>query len=146
MKNILRTFIALWYLLGWISHVYLALNNPQLYSAFGSTALVPGYEEFWQGFIMPNISFFAFLLAGFEILVGIALISKGHWVKTGLIFSLLFNLFLIQMGLGMPTEPGWPDFLTNRLPNLIFILLQIPLLWTVFPRSIIEILKMKFTK
>lgn len=146
MKNFLRTFIAAWYLLGWLSHIYLAIYNPQIYNVFGTTALIPGYQTLWHLFIMPHISIFAFLLAGFEILVGIALINKGHWVKIGLVFSILFNLFLVQMGLGMETQDLWSDFLTNRLPNLFFIALQIPLLWGVYPNTILKTLQSRSQK
>lgn len=38
MKNVVRTFVALWYLLGWMSHVYLAFANPEMYRNFGETA------------------------------------------------------------------------------------------------------------
>ncbi len=143
MKNYLRSFIAAFYLLGWISHVYLAVFNPQIYSVFGTTALIPGYQVFWQNFIMPHISLFAVLLAGFEIFVGIALLYKNHWVKIGLIFSILFNLFLVQMGLGIVTQGFWSDFLSNRLPNLIFIALQLPLLREIFSSSLFETFKRK---
>lgn len=146
MKNFIRSFIAAWYLLGWLSHVYFAIFNPQIYAVFGTTALIPGYQTLWHLFIMPYVSFFAFLLAGFEILVGIAIINKGRWVKTGLIFSIFFNLFLVQMGLGMETQDFWSGFLINRLPNLIFIALQIPLLWGVYPNTVLKTLQSKFQK
>lgn len=127
MRNFTRGFIAVWYLLGWISHVYLALFSPQTYAVFGRTALIPGYDAFWQNFIMPHISFFALLLAAFEIGVGLLLINCGKWVKYGLVLSIAFNLFLIQMGLGSAGLGGMQDFLANRLANLIFVAIQIPL-------------------
>lgn len=136
IKNVLRSFIALWYLLGWISHVYLGLFNPQLYAGFGNTALIPGYAQLWNTLIMPNIAFFALLLAVFEIAVGVLLTNRGKWVKYGLVLSILFNLFLVQMGLSMPAAGFWQDFAGNRLPNLIFIALQIPLFWGEYPRTI----------
>lgn len=51
------------------------------------------------------------LLAVFEILVGLLLINQGQWVKIGVLLSILFNLFLVQMGLGIPTESAWDNFL-----------------------------------
>jgi hypothetical protein len=134
LRDIDRGFIALWYLLGWISHVYLGLFSPGLYRGFGDTALIPGFTAFWRGVIMPAIPFFAVLLAAFEISVGVLLVSKGRWVKIGLAFSILFNLFLVQMGLSYRTPDPWSGFLVNRLPNLIFIALQIPLFWGRFDR------------
>jgi hypothetical protein len=129
MRKVIRLFVAPWYLLGWLSHVYLSLTNPQIYAVFGDTALIPGYTGLWKSMVMPSITFFAFLLAGFEILVGYLLLSEGKWAKTGVVLSILFNLFLIQMGLGIPAKSGLQDFLSNRLPNLIFLAIQLPLLW-----------------
>lgn len=129
MRNFLRGFIALWYLLGWMIHFYLALFSPATYEVFGHTSLIPGYDIFWQNLVMPHITFFALLLAAFEITVGLMLINKGKWVKYGLILSTAFNLFLVQMGLASTDLSAGQDFLTNRLPNLVFIALQLPLFW-----------------
>lgn len=129
MRKIIRLFVAPWYLLGWLSHVYLGLVNPRIYAVFSETAIIPGYADFWNSMVMPSITFFALLLAAFEILVGCLLLSEGKWVKAGLVLSILFNLFLIQMGLGIPATGGWQDFLSNRLPNVIFLAIQLPLLW-----------------
>ena len=138
MRNFIRGFVAIWYLLGWISHVYLGIANPQIYAAFGKTALIPGYAELWQNFVMPNITLFALLLAAFEIVVGLLLINKGKWVKYGLVLSVLFNLFLIQMGLGVAEATGIEHFLLNRAANLVFLAIQIPLFWGTDEKTLIE--------
>lgn len=143
MRTAIRIFISLWYLLGWISHVYLGLFSSQMYAAFGSTAHIPAYTGFWHSFVMPNITLFALLLAAFEIGVGLLLVSKGKWVKLGLALSILFNLFLVQMGLSYQTASPLQDFAINRFPNIIFILLQIPLFWGRYDRSIPEIIRRK---
>ena len=129
MRDIIRLLIAPWYLLGWISHVYLGLNNPEIYRPFGQTALSPAFTSFWVNNVMPHITAFALLLAVFEISVGVLLISKGGWVKIGIVLSIAFNLFLVQLGLSYPTSNGMSDFLVNRLPNIVFVVLQIPLFW-----------------
>ena len=140
MRDFTRTFVALFYLLGWVSHVYLGLFAPETYRVFGGTALIPAYTTLWYNVAMPNITALALLLAAFEVLVGGLLISRGKWVKAGLILSLLFNLFLVQMGLSYQAA-DWPsDFLVNRLPNLLFMALQVPLLWGQDVRSIPEAL------
>jgi hypothetical protein len=129
IRTFTRTFVALWYLLGWVSHVYLAFFSPETYRVFGATALIPGVAGLWQTLVMPNIVMLALLLAGFEVLVGVLLISRGRWVKLGLGLSLLFNLFLVQQGLGYAATSPANDFMVNRLPNLIFMGLQLPLIW-----------------
>ncbi len=138
MRMAVRVFVGLWYLLGWMVHVYLGVFNPEVYRAFGETALIPGYGAVWQGLVMPHITLFALLLAGFELGVGLLLVSKGRWVKVGLALSMAFNLFLVQMGLGWPTGDAWTSFLVNRLPNLVFIAIQAPLLvWGRDERSVV---------
>jgi len=107
----------------------LALFAPGTYAVFGATAIIPGFAHLWGTVIMPNITVFALLLAGFEVLVGSLLISQGRWVKAGLVLSLLFTAFLVQLGLGHPASSALDDFMVNRLPNLVFIALQVPLLW-----------------
>lgn len=146
MKNVVRLLVVPWYLLGWMIHVYLGLFSPEIYQGFGSSALLPAYTSFWNSFIMPNIALFALLLAGFEIIVGCLLSSKGKWVKIGLVFSILFSLFLIQMGLSDTSPDFWTNFSRNRLANILFIGLQIPLFWYTFEKSLPEVFKVWFTK
>jgi hypothetical protein len=146
MRSVVRTFVALWYLFGWLVHVYLGLTAPQTYGVFGGSALIPGYTALWQNTIMPHITILALLLAVFEMVVGCLLISHGKWVKIGLTFSILFNLYLVQMGLGSPAPDAVTDFLANRLPNLIFIALQVPLLWGWDERSIPAVIRDQFFK
>lgn len=145
-KNTVRLIIVPWYLFGWVVHVFLGLVNPEIYRVFGSTALIPAYTSFWNETVMPNITILAFLLAAFEIAVGLLLSAKGKWVKIGLICSVLFNLFLIQMGLSYTTSDILSDFAINRLPNIIFIALQIPLFWGDFQKSLPSVIKSWFSK
>jgi hypothetical protein len=146
MRNAIRTFVALWYLLGWLLHIYLGLRAPETYRVFGETSLFPAFTVFWRTIVMPNITFFALLLAAFELLVGCLLVSTGKWVKIGLVFSLLFNLFLVQMGLGYPAQVPLADLLVNRLPNLFFVALQFPLLFGQDKRSIPTVIRDRFFK
>lgn len=146
MRDIVRLLITPWYLLGWLSHVYLGLYNPEIYHPFGQTALIPAFADFWYGVVMPHITVFALLLAAFEVMVGILLVSKGTWVKVGLVLSIAFGLFLIQLGLAYPASDRFSDFLVNRLPNLLFLFLQIPLLWGQDKRSLFEAIRGWFSR
>lgn len=141
MRIGIRSFVALWYLLGWISHVYLGLFAPTTYRSFGETALFPAYTNLWQKFVMPHITFYTLLLAVFEIVVGYLLVSKGMAVKIGVICSILFNIFLVQMGLGYIANDRWQSFMINRAPNMIFVGLQMPLLWGWDEKSVSEAIK-----
>jgi hypothetical protein len=91
---------------------------------------------------MPNITFFALLLAAFEMAAGILMLSKDRYAKVGLAASVVFNIFLVQLGLGYPEMQGsGRDFLLNRVPNLLFALLQLPLFWVHFDKSLPELLR-----
>jgi hypothetical protein len=134
VREIARLFFALWYLGGTLVHVFLAVFKPQGYQPFCSRAVIPLERELWGSFVMPNIRFFALTLAAFELAVGVLLLSKGTMAKLGLALSILFNLFLVQLGLGMP-QTGWKGFLWNRSITLTFALLQVPLFLAKFEQS-----------
>lgn len=146
MKDILRLIVAPWYLLGWISHVYLALSIPETYRGFGSTALIPAFGQFWESLIMPNIVPLALALAAFELTVGLLLIGRGRQVTVGLALSILFNLFLVQLGLSGQATDWTSDFLMNRMPNLILVAAQVPLLFCTFDQSLAEVISPFFRR
>lgn len=146
IKNVLRLLVVPWYLLGWALHVYLALISPETYRVFGASAIFPAYTDFWNSTIMPHITLYALLLAAFEITTGCLIASKGKWVKVGLVFSVLFSLFLIQMGLSYTTTDVWANFAGNRLPNILFIAIEIPLFWGSFEQSLPQVVASWFKK
>lgn len=129
MRNIARLFLLPWYLIGWAVHVYLGLFAPEVYRPLGSTAILPRYAELWNGSLMPYISLWAIVLAAFELAVGCLLLAPRTYFKAGLILSIGFNLFLVQMGLGYHCRSAAQSFCMNRLPNLLFAAIQAPLLF-----------------
>ncbi len=140
--NAARVFFAFWYLLGSLVHVEFGLTDNHIYEQFGRTSLFAASRELWTSVVMPNITFFALLLVAFEMATGILILSKGKYVKIGLTASVLFNLFLVQLGLGSPEIQGSErDFLVNRLPTLLFALLQLPLFWVHFDKSLPQLLR-----
>ena len=73
---------------------------------------------------------------------GILILSKGRYVKIGLTARVLFNLFLAQLVLGWARNSEvWKRLPPERLPNLLFALLQFPLFWVHFDRSLPELLR-----
>lgn len=131
--NATRLFFALWYLFGSLSHVWYGLTNNHIYQKVGQTSIFAISREMWASIVMPHITFFALLLAAFEMTTGILILSRGKQVWIGLTASVLFNLFLVQLGLGFP-EVLWSgrDFLLNRLSCSLFTVLQLPLFWVSF--------------
>ena len=133
-----RIFIALWYLGGSFIHFQCALYRPYIYAMFGRAPLYPLIGRVWGSLVLPHITVFALILAAFELAVAILLLSRGRAVTLALTASLLFNLFLVQLGLVYTATPGsLRDFVLNRLPNLLFILVQLPLYWVHFDKSLL---------
>jgi hypothetical protein len=127
MANLARLFFALWYLGGCLIHLYNGLTGWDGYRIFGETMLLPQSRELWAKVVMPRIRLFALLLAAFELATGLLILAKGRAVKLGLAASILFNLYLVQQGLGSPRTNRMSDFLINRLVNLVFAAAQVPL-------------------
>jgi hypothetical protein len=90
---------------------------------------------------MPHIFFFALLLSAFEMTTGLFILSKGCYVKVGLAASVSFNLFLVQLGLTRITSSWEADLFANRLPDLLMALLQVPLFWVHFEKTVPELLR-----
>lgn len=135
-SNAARLFFALWYLLGSLSHVWYGLTKNHVYEILGGTSIFAVSRTLWATVVMPHITFFALLLAAFEMTTGILILSKGKMVLIGLAASVLFNIFLVQLGLGFKEVP-WSgrDFLLNRLSCTAFGILQLPLFWVRFDLS-----------
>jgi hypothetical protein len=134
--NAWRAFIAIWYLGGCVIHFLCGIFRPYAYAKLGQGTLYPFMARTWTEFFMPHISFFALLLAAMELAVGIMLLSRNQAVKIALTVSILFNLFLFQLGLGFSATPGsMDDFVRNRLSLVLFVLIQLPLYWVRFDRS-----------
>jgi len=140
--NAWRVFIALWYLGGCFIHLQCALLRPEIYIRFARAPLYPLIGRVWTALVMPHITAFALLLAAFELAIVILLLNKGRAVTLALTASLLFNLFLVQLGLGYAATPGsMQDFVANRLSNLLFILVQLPLFGVRFDRSLPDLIR-----
>lgn len=135
LRTAARLFVLPWYLAGWAVHAYLGLFASHVYQSLGSTAILSGYPELWTGLVMPHIALFALALAAFELSVAGLLLAPGKYFKTGVLLSIGFTLFLVQMGLGFPSQTAWQGFLINRLPNIVFAAIQLPLLFGPEARS-----------
>ena len=77
-SNVARGLFAVGYLVGSMVHVRFAVTNNHVYEAFGKTALIAGFRELWSSVVMPNITFFALLLAVFEMTTGILILSRAN--------------------------------------------------------------------
>ena len=132
-SNAARMFFAPWYFVGSLIHAWCGLTNGRVYEVLGRSGMFAVSRELWGTVVMPHITFLALLLAAFEMATGIMMLSKSRCVHYALGASILFNLFLVQLGLGFQAVP-WSgrDFFLNRLSCLLFAALQVPLFWVDF--------------
>ena len=75
------------------------LTDPNLFVAAGANALLPIYRWFFTSVLAWNPVLFAIPLVIFETTVGVLLLSKGKYVKYGLIGAALFCLFIAPVGI-----------------------------------------------
>ncbi len=75
------------------------LTNPNFIAEYGSSAWLPLYRILTERIIAVNPLLFGILLIIFEIIMGCFLLSKGIWVKLGLIGTMIFVLMLVPIAL-----------------------------------------------
>jgi hypothetical protein len=139
VSNVARGLFALGYLIGSLVHIRFALTNNHTYEAFGKTALIPRFPELRTSVVKPNITFFALLLAAFEITTSIIILSRGKYVK--LSGQCVVRLVPRAIGSRLAASRLESRLFVNRLPNLLFTLPQLPLFWVQFDKSFPEFLR-----
>jgi len=86
-------------------NVPILLTNPTLFAATGAKAFLPIYRWFFTEILGTIPVPFVIALIIFELGVGILILSKGKFVKLGLIAASLFCLFLVPVGMEEITSP-----------------------------------------
>jgi len=99
----------------------LLTRDPSLYSKWVANPLVPFYKPLFVNFVTPNAVLLTVLVALYELALGGLILSKGRYVKIGLIGGMLFNLLLAPMWIG------------QTIFNLILAALHVPLFRYDFP-------------
>lgn len=89
-----------------IVNLPMVLNNPAIFVEAGREALLPIYKWFFTVVIAWNPPLFVYPLILFEIIVGLLILSKGHWVKLGLLAGTLFCLVITPIGIMAVTNPA----------------------------------------
>lgn len=105
-------------------------GNPQAYLDYANGALIPIYRNLVVAVVGISPFFFGLLVMGFEISMGILILSKGKAVQYGLIGTMIFLVGMAPL-----------DWL--QLPWLGLIVGEIYLTRETFEKSIIDLL---FTK
>lgn len=93
-----RMSFGVLFLVTCVINVLIALLSPGSLAHITDNALLPFYRDVTTQLIAPFATPFLLLLALYELLVGLLILSKGRLVKVGLIGGMLFCLALIPVG------------------------------------------------
>ena len=130
IANIVRIVLGSVLLVGAVTNGFLALTQPEIYTSFSDTAIIPLYHELWQSLVMPYLEFWLRLTVLSELTMGILILSKGVWVKVGLVGSILFFLFLV---------PFWWE--GGAIINIVFVVIVALLLRYDYDASVIDLIR-----
>ena len=78
-------------------NVAFLLTQPSFVADYGREAWLPLYRTLTETIIAPRPRIFGILLILFEIAMGLLLLSRGAWVKVGLIGTMIFVLALVPI-------------------------------------------------
>jgi hypothetical protein len=101
-----RLFVGFFFLLMALGvNLTMLLTDPNLYIMAGSAALLPVYRWFFTQVLAIAPVPFVIALIVFEISVGVSILSRGKWVKYGLIAGALFSIGMAPLGIESVTTP-----------------------------------------
>jgi len=78
-------------------NVAFLLTQPSFVADYGREAWLPLYRTLTETIIAPRPRIFGILLILFEVAMGLLLLSRGAWVKVGLIGTMIFVLALVPI-------------------------------------------------
>jgi hypothetical protein len=98
--NAARLFLGFFFLaMGLGVNLSFLLTQPSFVYDYGKNAWLPLYRTLSDHVIAPVPMVFSILLILFEITMGIFLLSRGRWVKAGLVGVTVFVLALIPINI-----------------------------------------------
>lgn len=87
-------------------NVPVAVSNPGMFAEAGANALLPVYRWFFGEILARYPLPFVILLILFEATVGLLILSRGRYMRLGLLAACLFCLFLTPVGVEELTSPA----------------------------------------
>ena len=126
-----RIYFGILFVLTSMINFLIGLLNPQILPPITDYALIPLYRDITIHIIAPIAAPFLFLLAAFELAVGVLMLSKHTSVKIGLVGGLVFCVSIIPVG---------PETVAN-------VLLAAGLAWLLtkrYDRTVLDMLRAKF--
>lgn len=133
IADILRLFWGCVFLAGVLINIGIGIIDPTLYNNGGLYAWPDFLQNFWANAVVPNMLLFIVLYAAIELALGLLILNRGKWAKTGLIGALFFGAGLLMLGLGAQRN-DW----AARIPNLTFEVMIIYCLFFNYDKTLIE--------
>jgi hypothetical protein len=115
------------------ANLTIVLIDPHLYVLAGEHALLPVYRWFFTSVLAWNPVVFVIPLIGFETAVGALILSRGRWVRWGLLLGMLFCIAISPLGI-------------EDLTGLALALALALLLRQRFDRSVVEMVSSRWAK
>jgi hypothetical protein len=102
-----RAFVGVFFLVMAIGvNVVLVLVAPELFVALGTDApVIPLYRWFFENVVALAPPLFGLLAAAYEITVALMMLSKGSYVKWGLIGGIVFLIGITPLGVWTLANP-----------------------------------------
>jgi hypothetical protein len=130
VANIIRILFGLVMLAGAAANAFMALTQPGIYAPFADMSFLSLYRTAWQSLVLPYLGAWLLLVVAFEVTMGVLLLSKGMWVRVGIVGTILFFLFLF---------PFW--WAGGAILTLVFAVILLLLLRYDYEDNIIDILR-----
>ena len=126
-----RVFLGLFFMVMAIGvNVVLVVVAPDLFVGLGTNdAIVPLYRWFFENVVALAPPFFGLLAAAYEVTIALLTLSRGRYVKWGLIGGIVFLIGITPLGI-------W------TLANPILALAMVHLIRKEYDRSFMEMLRL----
>jgi hypothetical protein len=96
LRNILEIGFGVLYLVGGAFHIlYTYKHGEEFFGSFAEKAWFKPGKWFITKFVLPNPRPFALTLILFQLLLAVALLSRGPYVGLGLLAGVIFSLYAV---------------------------------------------------
>jgi hypothetical protein len=124
-----RLFVGAFFgVMGLVVHGLLVITNPEGYVRFAEHALLPFYRQIGHFLTEPNPRAFGIVMLILEVTLAVLILSRGYWVKVGILGAILFLVGISPLGFDV-------------MPNLLLAAALVYLLTQDFPRDAITMLR-----
>ena len=124
-----RLFVGVFFgVMGLGVHGFLVITNPQGYVGFAEQALLPLHRRIGLFLTEPNPRAFGVVMLVLELTLAALILSRGRWVKVGVVGAILFLVGISPLGFDV-------------LPNLVLAAALVYLLTRDFPQDAFTMLR-----